>query len=235
MSGVGGGAHREIFRLAGQRWLDGDRGALDDFERGISSALEEGDLAAAVSAHQKLLAWAPGDKDRHSRVAVAIAAARDRAETAANASPSLESVPLFSGVPRDELVSLLTAVEPVRVVAGSEIVREGEPGDSLYLVASGTLSVSTEGKGEGGESSGRIEVGRLGPGDFFGEVALLTGKPRTATVAAVSDADLLRLDRETVDELRRRHPEIEASLREFHRRRADRTVEALLARRRGEA
>jgi hypothetical protein len=217
--------------MAGQRWLEGDRGALDDFERGISSALAEGDLAAAVSAHQKLLAWAPGDKERHSRVAVA--AARDREEHAANASPSLESVPLFSGVPRDELVSLLTAVEPVRVAAGSEVVREGEPGDSLYLVASGTLSVSTRGEGE--KSSGGIEVGRLGPGDFFGEVALLTGKPRTATVAAISDAELLRLDRDTVAELRRRHPEIEASLREFHRRRAERTVEALLARMRGEA
>lgn len=229
MSAPAAGGYREIFRKAGERWLDGDRGALDEFERGIAAALEEGDVSAALAAHQKLLAWAPAEADRHERVARAIAAARDRQEHAANASPSLESVPLFSGVPRDELVSLLTAVEPVRAAAGIAVVEEGQPGDSLYLVVVGTLSVATEGEGES------VEVGRLGPGDFFGEVALLTGKPRTATVTAVTEAELLRLGRDTVEELRRRHPEIEASLREFHRRRAERTIEALLARRRGEA
>jgi hypothetical protein len=226
----GGSGYREIFRKASERWLDGDRGALDDFERGIGAALEEDDLAAALSAHQKLLAWAPAEKERHSRVAVAIASARDRQEHASNSTPSLESVPLFSGVPKDELVSLLTSVEPVRAAAEAPVVREGEAGDSLFLVVAGTLSASTFVEG-----SGTVEVGRLGPGDFFGEVSLLTGKPRTATVTAVTDTELLRLGRDTVEDLRRRHPEIEASLREFHRRRAERTVEALLARMRGEA
>jgi hypothetical protein len=223
------GGYREIFRRAGERWLDGDRGALDDFERGIAAALEEGDVPAALSAHQKLLAWAPADRERHSRVAVAIAAARDRQENAAapGTGASLESIPLFSGVPKDELVSLLTAVEPVRVAAGEDAVREFEPGDSLFLVASGTLAVTTLG------DAGPVEIGRLGPGDFFGEVSLLTEKPRTATVTAVTEAELLRLPRAAVAELRRRHPEIEASLREFHKRRAERTIEALLAKKRG--
>ncbi len=233
MSAPSGGSagYREIFRRAGERWLDGDRGALDEFERGIAAALEEGDVPAALSAHQKLLAWAPADRDRHSRVAVAIASARDRQEKAVapGASPSLDSVPLFWGVPKDELVSLLTAVEPVRAAAGSDVVREGEPGDSLFLVASGTLSVTTP------DEAGPVEVGRLGPGDFFGEVALLTERPRTATVTAVTESELLRLPRAAVAELRRQHPEIEASLREFHRRRAERTIEALLARKRGGA
>lgn len=229
MSAASPGGYRDIFRKAGERWLDGDRGALDDFERGIAAALEEGDLPAALAAHQKLLAWAPAESERHGRVAQSIAAARDRLEHAADASPALESVPLFSGVPRDELVSLLTAVDPVRVAAGSAVVHEGDPGDSLFLVVQGTLSVTI-----GGDDAA-VEVGRLGPGDFFGEVALLTGKPRTATVTAVTESELLRLGRDTVEDLRRRHPEIEASLREFHRRRAERTIEALLARRRGEA
>ena len=229
MSSGGPAGYQEIFRRAGERWLDGDRGALDDYERGIVVALTEGDIPAALAAHQKLLAWAPADRDRHSRVAVAIALARDQQEHAANAAPALENVPLFSGVPREELVSLLTAVDPVRVEAGRVAVREGEPGDSLYLVVSGTLAVTTN---EGGSP---VEVGRLGPGDFFGEVSLLTEVPRTATVTAVTDAELLALGRATVADLRRRHPEIDASLREFHRRRAERTVEALLAKRRGGA
>ena len=64
-------------------------------------------------------------------------------------------------------------------------------------------------------------------GDFFGGVPPLTGRPRIATVTAETDAELLRLDR-----LRsRRHPGIEHSLSEFHRRRAERTVEAAIERR----
>ena len=222
--------YRDVFRRASERWLEGDRTALDEFEKGIDGALEAGDLAAALSAHQKLLAWAPGESDRHARVAGAIAAGRDRLEHAANTSPSVENAPLFSGVPREELVSVLTSVEPIRVPAGTAAVTEGEPGDSLFLVVQGTLAVTTR------DASGTdVEIGRLNPGDFFGEVALLTQKPRTATVTAAVDSELLRLDAETVTELRRRHPDIDASLKEFHRRRAEQTVEALLERRRSGA
>lgn len=217
--------YREIFRLAAERWLEGDRGALDDHERGIAAAIEAGDLPVALAAHQKLLAWAPAEPERHERVARAIAAGRDRLEQTANTSPSLESLPLFSGLPREELVAVLTAVEPVPCRAGAAAVTEGEPGDSLFLVVQGTLVVTT--RGPSGQS---VEVGRLGPGDFFGEIALLTGKPRTATVTAATDTELLRLDRDTVARLRQGHPDIDASLKEFHRRRAEGTIEALLGR-----
>jgi len=55
--------YQQIFRKAGERWLEGDVSAIDDFERGIEIALEEGDIAAALSAHQKLLVWKPGEVD----------------------------------------------------------------------------------------------------------------------------------------------------------------------------
>lgn len=217
--------HREIFQRAGKRWLEGDAGALDEYEKGIGVALEQGDLEAALSAHQKLLVWKPGDVSLHERVAQAIAGARDRAELRSNSSPSLEGIPLFSGVPREELVSLLTSVAPLKFSTGQTVVREGEPGDSLFLIAQGSLRVSTRGK-DGQE----IALAALGAGDFFGEVSLLTNRPRTATVTALTEAELLRLDRATVDQLRKKHPRIDVSLTEFHRRRAERTVEALIER-----
>jgi len=214
-----------IFKRAGERWLEGDASAIGDFERGITLALEEGDIAAALSAHQKLLVWKPGDVELHRRVAHAIAAARDLAEQAPDAPKSIAQMPLFSGVPREELTSLLTVVAPIKVSRGSAVVREGEAGDSLFLIVLGTLQVSTR-----GADGADVELARLGPGDFFGEVALLTRRPRTATVAALTEAELLRLDHATVDRLRQRHPRIDASLSEFHRRRAEHTVEALIER-----
>ncbi|MEO8431593.1 MAG: cyclic nucleotide-binding domain-containing protein [Acidobacteriota bacterium] len=220
-----GRGYEAIFVSAGERWLGGDRGALDTFEKGIEAALDEGDVPAALAAHQSLLGWVPDDRARHGRVARAIAAALDRIEQTANARPSIETIPLFSGVPREELVSVLRAVQPIRLAAGQSAVREGDAGDSLYLVVSGTLAATT------GDGTGMVEIGRLGAGDFFGEVSLLTGRPRTATVTAVTAAELLRLDRGTVASLRERHPEIDASLAEFHRRRAEKTIEALLERR----
>ena len=217
--------YRLIFKRAGERWLEGDGSAIEEFERGITLALEEGDIAAALSAHQKLLVWKPGDVELHRRVAHAIAAARDRAEQAPDAPKSIAQMPLFSGVPREELASLLTVVAPIKVSRGSAVVREGEAGDSLFLIVQGTLQVATR-----GADGGDVELARLGPGDFFGEVALLTRRPRTATVSAITEAELLRLDHATVDQLRRRHPRIDASLSEFHRRRAEHTVEALIER-----
>lgn len=217
--------YKEIFRRAGELWLEGSADALTGYERGISLALEAGDLPAALAAHQRLLAWRPGDAPLHERVARAFAVARDKAELSADSAPALEKAPLFSGIPREELVSLLTSVEPVRHRPGETIVREGDAGDSLYLIAAGTVRVAT--RGSGGEE---VLLATLGQGDFFGEVSLLTGRPRTATVTATTPVELLRLDRATVEGLRARHPNIEASLSEFHRRRAEKTVEALLER-----
>jgi len=222
--------YREVFARAGVRWLEGAPGALEDYERGISLALQAGDVPAALSAHQRLLVWTPGEAVLHERVARAIAAARDRAELGANGSLPMEQAPLFSGIPREELVSLLTSVTPRHHAAGETILREGEPGDALFLIAAGTVRVFT--RSDGGEE---IPLAALGAGEFFGEVSLLTGRPRTATVTALTDVDLLRLDRAAVNKLRELHPGIEASLSEFHRRRAEKTVEALVERMRGRA
>jgi len=70
------------------------------------------------------------------------------------------------------------------------VVRQGEPGDVLYLVARGELVVRVR------VENGEKEVARLGRGAFFGEMSLLTGEPRTATVVALTEAALLAVDRE---------------------------------------
>jgi voltage-gated potassium channel len=80
---------------------------------------------------------------------------------------------------------------------GSAIVRQGQPGDSMYFIAEGEVEVRT----------GGARIG-LRPGQFFGEAALMTGEPRNATVVATTATRLLRLDVIEFRELASRQPEL---------------------------
>jgi MFS family permease len=98
----------------------------------------------------------------------------------------LRSGPIFAPLPPATVEHLALSLEPVTVSAGAEIIRQGEPGDRFYLVEEGELAVSVDGR----------ETGRLGRGDYFGEIALLRDVPRTATVSARTDALVYGLDRD---------------------------------------
>jgi MFS family permease len=93
--------------------------------------------------------------------------------------------PIFAPLPEPTLERLADALEEVRAAAGEEIVRQGDPGDLFYLVKDGALEVYVDGR----------KVQTLGPGESFGEIALLRDVPRTATVRAQSDAELYALER----------------------------------------
>ena len=98
----------------------------------------------------------------------------------------LRSGPIFAPLPPAIVEHLALSLEPVAVSAGTEIIRQGEPGDRFYLVGDGELAVSMDGR----------ETARLGSGDSFGEIALLRDVPRTATVSAKTDALVYGLDRD---------------------------------------
>ena len=82
---------------------------------------------------------------------------------------------------------------------GQSVVRQGETGDTFYLVARGELSVRIEGD---------KEVARLERGAFFGEMSVLTGEPRSATVVAVSEAGLLEVDRDAFSRVFVSNPDV---------------------------
>jgi MFS family permease len=98
----------------------------------------------------------------------------------------LGSIPIFRPLPPATLEQLASAVVPVHVAGGDTVITQGEHGDRFYVVASGELDVDVDGK------PGKT----LHAGDSFGEIALLRDAPRSATVRARTDADLLSLDRE---------------------------------------
>ncbi len=97
--------------------------------------------------------------------------------------------PLFAGVGAPQLEAALSRLRTIPVAAGQAIVRQGEPADRFYLVQRGTFAVTRRGD-DGTEQLLRT----LGPDTFFGELGLLRGTPRSATVTATADGTLLSLD-----------------------------------------
>jgi MFS family permease len=98
----------------------------------------------------------------------------------------LRALDLFAPLPQPTLESLAQALVPVRLAPGEEIFRQGDVGDRFYIVASGEVEVVSDGQ----------VVAVTGPGGYFGEIALLRDVPRTATIRAKADVELLALDRD---------------------------------------
>jgi CRP-like cAMP-binding protein len=97
----------------------------------------------------------------------------------------LEPLPIFAPLPPPALERLASQLVPVEVAAGTEVIRQGEAGDRFYVIESGRFAVAVDG----------APSGELGPGDFFGEIALLRDVPRTAGVTAETDGRLQALGR----------------------------------------
>jgi CRP/FNR family transcriptional regulator, cyclic AMP receptor protein len=110
----------------------------------------------------------------------------------------LARVPLFSDCSKRDLQTVARVVRSIPHKQGTVIAREGDPGVGLFIIVDGTAEVSIGGK----------RRATLGPGDFFGEIALLDGGPRTATVTATSDVQLLGLTEWVFRGLMVEHPSI---------------------------
>jgi CRP/FNR family cyclic AMP-dependent transcriptional regulator len=110
----------------------------------------------------------------------------------------LANVPIFSGCSKRELTIIARAAKEVAHKEGAVIAREGERGIGLFLILEGQCGVTI---------GGRTKA-RLGPGDFFGEVALLDGGPRTATVTALTPVRLVGITGWVFRGLLMEHPSI---------------------------
>src|SRR4026208_2420829 len=107
-----------------------------------------------------------------------------------------QEVSLFSACSRKDLQLVARRAEDVRVPTGKALVTEGEPGHEFFVILEGSAKVSKQGR----------KVAQLGPGDSFGELALLEKAPRNATVVADSDMELVVLGQREVAGLLHRGP-----------------------------
>ena len=110
----------------------------------------------------------------------------------------IKRVPLFQGCSKQELADVAALADEIDLPAGRTLTAEGASGKEFVVLVEGTADVTREGE----------VVNRLGPGDFLGEIALVTGNPRTATVVTQSPAKLLVMNAQAFRSLLSRAPEL---------------------------
>lgn len=123
----------------------------------------------------------------------------------------------------EEIAELIRASGLSTYKAGTTVVEEGTVGDSLYVITRGALAVTTK-----GPEGNPVRVGTLVVGDFFGEVSLLTGKPRAASVVAETDAECLQIGAAKWNEMASRAPHLKTLLEQAIAIRASLSAEAVV-------
>jgi hypothetical protein len=123
--------------------------------------------------------------------------------------------PLFRSFSVDEMVAVIQGLRLLTFNRGGVILREGSPGGSLYTLTSGRVRAFKKDPATGQQ----VQLGDLSEGAFFGEMSILTGQPRMASIVALTRCELLELDRPTLDEITKKHPHVWDVLREFAEKR----------------
>jgi CRP-like cAMP-binding protein len=130
----------------------------------------------------------------------------------------LSSCDLMRHLPAEQIEQILPCIHTRHLKAGEILFKAGEPGDALYIITLGKVEVLTNGV-PGAEASGSA-IAALGVGHAFGEMSLLSGGPRTATIRAVEDTDLLKIGKDDFDRLVAADPQLADAVKRISHQRA---------------
>lgn len=181
---------------------------------------KEGFLIQAISLNKIILRIDPSQEgidkelaDLYARTGVSsqIPAKGQRVEK------KLPEIPLFSELNRDELHEVVSRLTAKRVARGSFLCKEGDPGDSIYIISSGKVGVLKYSK----KKQGDILLATLNEGYFFGEISLIFNRPRMASVRTTKTTELLELEKADFDHVVGAFPSIKGVLEAFSRKRLE--------------
>ena len=191
----------------------------------LSSGVEEEVELLSITADEELAGARPtaapavsAEDEDFDRAFGNIAAPPEERASKMNA----KKVPLFDDLPQDAFVALVNRLSYHRHVPGQIIIREGDPGRSFFIIVEGRVRVcksAPDGK--------ELTLAHLGEGAFFGEMALLSGAPRTANVISEEDTEVLEVTDNMLRELAGKYPQVISSLKNFYRQRLLNNVMAI--------
>ncbi len=119
----------------------------------------------------------------------------------------LARIPFFTDLPEDELDRIMAQLEIVNVKSGEILFREGDPGENMYIVVSGDLEILMA-----PDTDNELILNRVPQGEYIGEMSLVTGAPRTASVRAHGDVVLLSMSRAQLLDLLHKHPQLASTM-----------------------
>jgi hypothetical protein len=209
-------------------------------EQLASDLAGEGSFPLAVAVRHQISAWTAGPPVAAAEAGAAMARAREASGTirvpARAAAPQvpegLARSRFFAAMTSEEIAGFIASTQRRTFREGEVVLSQGEEGRSLFIVTRGVLRVEAA-----GAAGGTLRMGGLTMGDVFGEVAFLTGRPRTATVVAETGAECLEIGADAWNGILAPYPRVRKVLEELHRERARFAADAILddLRRRREA
>ncbi|MDP1759324.1 MAG: cyclic nucleotide-binding domain-containing protein, partial [Thermodesulfovibrionales bacterium] len=134
---------------------------------------------------------------------------KPEAPNSSGEEPALR-IPFLSSLPEDEIKQITGRLKAQSFLPGQKVVEEGDFGDSIFVITSGEAKVVAHILGK------EIELATLSVGDVFGEVAFLTGRPRTASVIADGELRVMEFNRLIIEEILEKYPEILKKLEDFY-------------------
>ena len=230
-------------KLADVLALDGRRDEATSILEGIvDQYADDGFITKAIAVVKKIQRIDPKREDLNEKLA-GLAHRRDELDESSNLElvvpdqaeePSqsdsqgdMEALlrsPLFTDFSISDLLAFIQGLNLLTFQPGEIVISEGEPGTSLLVLATGQVRVYVR-----NDFGHQVQLRTLEPGEFFGEISILTGLARTATVTAAAPCEILELDQKTLETIGEEHPRVSSVIRDVCLKRA-KSPEEILAR-----
>ncbi len=198
--------------------------AVKEYIHAADLYAEKGFVVKALAQYKLALRLDPANKDAQSKMEglhsnKTVSEFKLEPLVEGEQQPTRSVIPLFSDLTQEEFNEFTTRMMIHTFPSGKPIIKEGEAGSSVYILTRGTVNVYSMIQGK------RVDLAVLQPSDFFGEMAFLTGKPRTATVETAEQSELLEVADEDLRGLIQKWPRIKEVLQNYYEERVKSTME----------
>lgn len=206
--------------------------AMEAYRSASEQYARNGFLIQAIAVNKVILRLDPGKSKIHDQIAELYAEwGKMREEfpgqvagegvAAAAEVRGVPTIPLFSDLKKEELSRVMDKIQAKRFDPGKAICREGDPGNSIYIISHGKVAVSRS-----HPSKGKMILNELKEGDFFGEFGFFSNSRRQATVEALADTEVLEITKEDLQKIIQEFPSVSQVLFKFYK---ERVLDNLLA------
>ena len=198
--------------------------AVKEYIHAADLYAEKGFVVKALAQYKLALRLDPANKDAQGKIELlhtnkSVSELKLEPIEDGALEPTRSVIPLFSDFTQEEFNEFTKRMIIHTMPPGKAIIKEGDTGRSVFILTRGSVKVVATVMGK------KVELAALQASDFFGEIAFLTGKPRTATVETTEESDVLEVAEEDLNEMIVKSPRIREVLHNYHEQRVKSTLE----------